>query len=867
MPRRLTLAVCFTGAILSCNSIRAQTPVSFAKDIQPILETSCWKCHGAAIQLSKLDLRSRQGALTGGVHGPSIVPGNPDGSKLFRMINGADKPAMPMDGRLPPDQVELVRRWIKEGANWDAVSASTASVTTSSADLEAGTISTENRKAWSYQLPVKGTLPAVRNARMKSHPVDAFLAAKMEQRGLEPAPQADKITLVRRAFLDLIGMPPSPAEIAAFLNDSSKDAWDNLIERLLASPHYGERWGRHWLDVARYADSSGYEHDHDRPNAWRYRDYVIQSFNKDKPYDAFLREQLAGDEIENVTHDSLIATGFLRNYAKVGFREKDNPEFRYEYLDDMIATVGRGILGLTVQCARCHNHKFDPILQKDYYKLQASLWGYVEVDHPLTSPEIASSYRKQLDEVTARLSELRAQIRTIEQPYRQVLLAERYKKFPANIQQAIATPEAERSPGQVLLANQVIRTVSVPSADIDRLMKPDELTEKKRLSAAIADIEKLRPEPIPVAMGITDGDYRFTPDGPGDEPAPGKGIKGEAIEGSFLHAGPGPYNPPPSYFLIRGDVNSRGTLMKPGFLTVATLGEPPVALPPSNGRTSGRRLALAEWLTSRENPLTARVMVNRIWHQHFGRGIVATIDNFGKMGEAPTHPELLDWLAVEFMDRGWSIKAMHRLLMTSEAYKMSSQFQHAKNYELDPENKLNWKFRARRLDAEAVRDSILAVSGTLNRELGGVAVFPKLEAEVLTQLTNGIWRREQDGPKVWRRSVYIYRKRSLPFPMLESFDLPDQNISCGVRTVSTVPTQALMLMNDEFVVRQAELFAGRVREAEPEPGKQIDLAYKLALGRAPDARERQTAAEYLRGHDLSGFVHVLLNLNEFLYLR
>jgi hypothetical protein len=369
-------------------------------------------------------------------------------------------------------------------------------------------------------------------------------------------------------------------------------------------------------------------------------------------------------------------------------------------------------------------------------------------------------------------------------------------------------------------------------------------------------------------MGITDGDYRFAPDGPGDEPAPGKGVKKAAVDGTFLHDGPGKYEAPPSYFLIRGDINSHGSLMKPGFLTVASEGDEPTAIPPANGHTSGRRRALAEWLVSRENPLTARVIVNRIWHHHFGRGIVATLDNFGKMGEMPTHPELLDWLAVEFMDRGWSIKQMHRLLMTSEAYKMSSQFSHEGNMQRDPENKYGWRYRMRRLEAESVRDSILAVSGGLNREIGGPAVFPELQAEVLSSMKHGIWRKEEDGPEVWRRSIYIYRKRGLPFPMLETFDLPDQNISCGARGVSTVPTQALILLNDEFVVRQAEIFAGRIREAAPDdPARQVDLAYRIALSRSPEPAERDLALDFIRQHDLAGLAHVLLNLNEFLYVR
>jgi hypothetical protein len=859
MSRQFTLAVV---AAMFAASAFGQTSVSFSRDVQPIFETSCWKCHGASVQLSKLDLRSRESALAGGVHGPALSPGNPDTSKLFRMISGAEKPAMPLDSKLTSEQIQIIRRWIEQGASWDT-SASTAAAKSLASDLEAGTVPAEARNYWAFRKPVRTAVPALGNG----HPVDAFLLKAMRDRGLNPAPAADKVTLIRRAYLDLTGLPPTPAEVSEFIGDKSADGWEKLIERLLASPHYGERWGRHWLDVARYADSNGFEHDFDRPNAWRYRDYVIQSFNRDTPYNVFLREQIAGDELDWVTRDSLIATGFLRNYAKVGFREKDNPEFRYDYLDDMIATVGRGVLGLTVQCARCHNHKFDPIPQKDYYRLQASLWGYVEVDHPLTTREQAEAYEAKLADVTKRLDDVRLKIRELEQPYRQVLLAEKYKKFPANIQTAIATPESQRTPGQVLLANQIIRTVSVGSPEIDGIMKPHDLAAKKQLLTAMRDIEKQRPEPIPVAMGITDGDYRFTPDGPGDEPAPGKGVKQQATEGSFLHRGSGRYTAPPSHFLIRGDVNSRGSVMQPGFLTVATYGQPPTELPPANGRTSGRRRALAEWLVSNDNPMTARVMVNRIWHHHFGRGIVATLDNFGKMGDAPTHPELLDWLALEFIDRGWSVKQMHRLLMTSDAYKMSSRFDDASNAEKDPENKYGWRFRMRRLEAESVRDSILAVSGGLNREIGGPAVFPNLQSEVLSSMKHGIWQNEPDGPKVWRRSVYIYRKRGLPFPMLESFDLPDQNISCGARVVSTVPTQALMLMNDEFVVKQSELFAERVKEGEPNADRQVSLAYRLALSREPTAQERTVALDYIAKHGLTGFAHVLLNLNEFVYLR
>jgi hypothetical protein len=668
--------------------------------------------------------------------------------------------------------------------------------------------------------------------------------------------------------MDLIGLPPTPAEAAEFLADNSPRAWERLIEKLLASPHYGERWGRHWLDVARYADSNGFEHDFSRPNAWRYRDYVVRAFNKDTPYNVFLAEQIAGDELDWVTEDSLIATGFLRSYAKVGFREKDNPQFRYEYLDDMIATIGRGVLGLTVQCARCHNHKFDPIPQKDYYKMQASLFGYVETDFPLTSREQAEAYEKKIAAVEAKIAPLKLQIREIEEPYRLKLAPAKYKKYPANVQRAIAIPEEKRTPGEALLANQVIRTTSVSSEEIDRIISPEDLARKKALNAEILAAEKERPRPIPMAAGVTDGDYRFAPDGAGDEPAPGKGVKREAINGSYLHQGPGRYQPPPSYFLIRGDIESRGSLMKPGFVTVATYGNPPTEDPPADGHTSGRRRALAEWLGSPDNPLTARVMVNRIWNHHFGRGIVATLDNFGKMGEKPTHPELLDWLAVEFVNRGWSVKEMHRLLMTSEAYQMSSQSNDAADTEKDPENIYLWRFRIQRLEAEIVRDDIMAVSGSLNLEMGGPAVFPHLPGEILESMKNGVWDNQADGPGVWRRSIYVYRKRGLPFPMFEVFDLPDQNTSCGRRTVSTVPTQALTLLNDEFVLKQAKLFADRVKEAAPnDPAKQIDLAYRLALTRPPDEKEFAVASDFLKKQSLVDFTHVLLNLNEFLYVR
>ena len=846
----------------------ADRQVSFQKDIQPVFEKSCWNCHSNSVQLSKLSLASRDAALRGGEHGASIVPGNAEKSRLYRLVAGLDKPAMPIGGKITPDEVEAFRLWINQGAVWEGA----AAVITQRADpLQDAPIRPEERNYWAFRLPSKPALP-VAAANPAANPIDAFIHAALEKKGLRRAPEADRITLLRRAYFDLIGMPPTPAEAAEFLNDQSPDAWEKLVDRLLASPHYGERWGRHWLDVARYADSNGFEHDFDRPNAWRYRDYVIRAFNQDKPYDTFLREQIAGDELPNVTYDSQIATGFLRSYAKVGFREKDNPELRYEYLDDMIATIGRGVLGMTVQCARCHDHKFDPIRQADYYRLQSSLWGAVEVDQPLAPKETAAAYLKKNAEIDSKIADLRADIRALDKPYRDQLLPAKYQKFQQNVQEAIATPEEKRTPGQVLLANQVIRTVGVSDGEIARIISPADKAEKQRLQAAIAQLDKERPAPLPMAMAVTDGDYRFTPDGPGDEPAPGKGKQREALEGSYLHTGEGRYVPPPSYFLIRGDVNSHGPETRPGFVKVVTYGNPPTELPAPTPHTSGRRLALAEWLVSKDNPMTARVAVNRLWSHHFGTGIVASLDNFGKMGETPTNPELLDWLAVEFRERGWSMKQMHRLIMTSETYKMASQVSEAEgltaNTAKDPEDKLLWHYPVQRLDAESIRDSILVASGGINLQMDGPPVFPVLPQEILRSMTNGIWKQKDDGPAVWRRSVYIYRKRGLPMPMLDVFDLPNQNISCGARNVTTVPTQALTLMNNEFVLNQAQLFANRLQEAAPrDSGKQIDLAYQIALSRAPQPEEKRLASDFLREHTLGDFANVMLNLNEFLYVR
>ena len=860
-------------------------PINFTDHIRPIMERACWNCHGEAAQLSDLDLSSRDGALEGGTKGPAIVPGRAEDSLLFRMVAGLDQPSMPMTGDpLSDAELAAVRTWIDEGAHWD-----TGEVTAAAdalAALENDELPPGARDYWAFRHPQQAPVPA---SREFDHPVDRFLEASRKDAGLTAAPRADRLTLLRRAYLDLIGMPPTPEQVEEFLADTGRGAWERLIDKLLDSPHYGERWGRHWMDVARYADTDGFEQDYVRPNMWRYRDYVIDAFNDDKPYNQFLREQIAGDELDYVTDETRIATGFLRSGPRVNFREKDNPERRHDYLDDMLATVGRGVLGMTVHCARCHDHKFDPILQKDYYSMQASIFGYVEIDYPLLDRDEADAYFAAMRDVDDRQQPLRDEVDAIETPYREELRAEMIReRFPENVQAAAFKPEAERTPGEQLLAAQVL-SINPPRQQVAEALSPEDKARVDELNARIAALEDERPPTPAMAHIVTDGDYRFAPDGPGDQVigCPECRTPPE-VDGTYLYEEGGPaYEAPPNYFLIRGDPFSPGSPMSPGFLTAATYGDPPTELSRPDGRTSGRRLALAEWIASRDNPLTARVMANRIWHHHFGRGIVRTLDNLGRMGDTPTHPELLDWLAVEFMDRGWSIKEMHRLLMTSEAYRMASSFKHEASADADPENNLLWHYRGQRLEAEILRDAIMTVSGGIDLTVGGPAVFPHIPSDILFQSdgkgfwcgnppagqritapSTGFWCEEPDRPEVWRRSVYVFRRRSLGFPFFDTFDLPDQNQTAAARNVSTVSTQALTLMNNPFVLNQAELFAQRLeREAPGDLDAQIDLAYLIALTRQPTDAEREVARGLATEQSLVDFTHVMMNLNEFLYLR
>ena len=482
---------------------------------------------------------------------------------------------------------------------------------------------------------------------------------------------------------------------------------------------------------------------------------------------------------------------------------------------------------------------------------------------------------RKITEISEKVAALKDQIDEIDKPYHDKLaLEEIRKKYPPEVVRAVEKPESERTPGEKLTRNPGARVGRQrrSSAAVDKIMSPEDAAKKKALNDQIAALNAEKPAPLPMASIVTDGDWRSVELGYGDrnEGACPKCELEYVGAGKFLELGPGKanYKVPPSYFLMRGDPDSKAYPTKPGFISVITEGNPPTELPPADGRTSGRRLALAEWLISRDNPLPARVMVNRIWEHHFGKGIVPTLDNFGKMGEQPTNQALLDWLAVEFMNKGWSIKQMQRLIMTSEAYQMASEYNDAASAKIDPEDTYLWRYRIQRLEGEIIRDNILSVAGSIDLTMGGPAIFPHVDESFIKTLFRGIYRNQEDGPDVWRRSIYIYQKRTLPNPMLQVFDLPDMSQSFGARYVSTVPTQALQLMNDDFVLNQAQLFADRVKkEAGDDVAKQVDLAYRIALTRPPTQRELTLATDMILSGSLVDFTNVILNLSEFLYTR
>jgi hypothetical protein len=794
---------------IACVPATAQTArVSFSRDVAPLLAEKCVKCHGGAPAMANLDLRTREAALKGGQHGPAFVAGNAAVSHLYKRLNGQEEPAMPVGGKLTDAEVAIFKNWIDEGAAWDAgvTLAPAAAPEVTSTEKK---FTERQRNYWAFQPVVKRPVPAVKATAWVHSPVDAFVLRKLEDKNLKPNPPADKITLIRRTYFDLIGMPPTPEEAQAFLADNSPTAFAKVVDRLLASPQYGERWGRHWLDLARYADSAGFKADETRPNVWRYRDYVIQSFNEDKPYDRFIQEQIAGDEMSR-DPQAKIATGFNRLWPDES--NLANPILRrQEILNDITDTVGSVFMGMTYGCARCHDHKFDPILQKDYYKLQAFFAAsYNDDQASLLNGEAASENRQRYSEWDSQTREIRAQMEEILKPVRAESLKTNIGMFPKEAQEAIFLEPEQRNAMQWQMYYRS-RSRLPSDAVLAKMLKGEAKERYAGLKKQLASYDHLKPAEPPVAEAMID-------------------------QGRVA---------PPTYLLSKGVWDAPLDEVQPGYLTI--LEPKPAKVVPIDGMEStGRRTALAKWLSDPKNPLTARVMANRIWHYHFGRGVVGTTSDFGVMGETPSDPQLLDFLASTFVENGWSMKKMHRMIMLSSAYQQSSAFQE-EAAKVDPDNKLLWRFDRRRLEGEVIRDSMLLAAGKLNLKPGGPGVFPPLPAGVSMPGSKYLnWKTEKDEAEGNRRSVYVFVKRNLRYPMFETFDFPDTHESCARRYATVTPTQPLALMNDELVLEWSRVLAGRVlNDAGLSAEQQVERAFRIVFSRAPKDEERAAVLAFL----------------------
>jgi hypothetical protein len=744
-------------------------------------------------------------------------------------------------------KLSLAVAWL--GAAWLVVPAR-ADDPPSAADYD-GLISPSQREHWAFQPAGTFSVPSVRETSWVRNPIDAFILAPLEKKGWRPNPPAKPQALVRRMYLDLVGLPPTLAEQSAFMKDPSPAAFDGLADELLSRPAYGERWGRHWLDLVRYAESNGYERDGAKPSVWRYRDYVIRSFNADKPYDRFLLEQLAGDELPDASTETVTALGYYR-LGPWDDEPADPVEDRFDQLDDIVATTAQVFLGLTLQCARCHNHKFEPLTTLDYYRLTAIFNplqrfqdGRSDLDAPAGSPAQLAALAdrdRQIGELTGKIGQLRQQ-------FTAQFLNSGMSKLPAEAQTALLAAPATRTEDQKKL---VVQHTKELNEEIGAAL-PDET------KTAIADIE---------------GQIRRLRDATPDLP-----------RAYYLHE-PSP-TPPETHVLLRGKPTRPGTVAGPGVPVVLVSQQPAFLV--ANERTTHRRLSLARWLADPHNALTARVIVNRIWQFHFGEGLVRTPSDFGVMGDPPTHPELLDYLAGEFVRHGWSFKWLHRLILTSNTYRMSKEWNAAYG-RADPENRLWWRFPYRRMEVEAIRDSMLAVSGRLNPKMYGPPMFPFIPQEALAGNSDPdkIWP-AYDEAEASRRTVYAFIKRSLVVPMIEVLDLCDTTKSSAKRAVTSVAPQALTLFNGRFVNEQAAHFARRLeREAGDDRDRQIEQAYRLALCRPPTGAEKDTMREFLateavrlieesvkspavldaqtaRQKAVDQLCRVIFNLNEFVY--
>jgi mono/diheme cytochrome c family protein len=837
-PSALAIAVVLALGCVAGAGDDPLRPVDFASQVRPIFARSCLKCHGPEKQRGGFRLDARASALAGGESGePALVPGDASASFLLERVASADEDLrMPPRGeRLSAAEIGLLTRWVAEGARWaEAAPGSAAKAGPAQMAVTEG-----DREHWAF-LPLREVEPpALEKGENATSAIDRFLGAGRRAKGLAPVAEADRRTLIRRAAFDLTGLPPSPEEVASFVADPAPLAYERLVDRLLASPRHGERWGRHWLDLARYADSDGYENDLDRKTAYLYRDFVIRALNDDMPFDRFVRLQIAGDELDPDDSSAVVATGFCTAAPSQETTPADTDEnkqkIRFDELDNILATAGSGLLGLTVGCARCHDHKFDPIPTRDYYRMLAAFTSAERREAPLSRPH--------------------RELERWKQEQRRLYREDRMTALGLNDEQKfwLRQPEHFFVPIQIGLYKAYGKQLN-PSDEALRSW----LTGPKRATLAALEAEAAK--------------------------AKDAGADPRARALVLLDRGS---RPEPSFVLGRGSVSDKKEVVTVGFLQVVTRGastenylarvksrvRPVSADDPTLGTTYGRA-ALAEWLTDRDcgaGALLARVIVNRLWQHHLGEGLVRTPDDFGTTGDRPAHPELLDWLACELIRGGWRLKPIHRIIMSSDTYRLGVAFDPARAA-IDSENRMIWRRRPSRLEAEALRDAMLAVAGLLNPAMHGPPFRPRIPAEAIATRSKDAYPTNfADGRHIRRRSIYGFIKRSVPDPAAEVFDAPDPTSTCGRRNITAVPTQNLALLNDPFVRDCARALARRsAGEAATGPTERVRHAYELALGRLPSAGELRQALKFLSESDnaeaWTDLCHVLFTLNEFLYV-
>lgn len=779
-------------------------PAYFETRVRPLFIDKCVRCHGADKQKNNLRLDTREGMLTGGDGGPAVIPHDSAESLVMKAVRYEDL-EMPPDDPLSTEEIAHLTNWIDAGAPWpdhDAPLRTTASPS----------FNEDDRAWWAFQPVVMPDIPVTEGDNWSDNPIDQFVYSRLADENLKPAPRASRINLVRRLYFDLVGLPPTPEEIAAFLADESAEPWENLVDQLLDDPRYGEHWGRFWLDLVRYAESDGWNKDSYRPDIWRYRDYVVKSFNDDKPYPGFVREQLAGDEISGDDPANRVATGFLR----LGIYEYNQRDARGQWNDTMneITDVTADVfLGMSVSCSRCHDHKFDPIPQTDYYGLRAFFEPLIwRDDLPAATKVDQAAWREKQDAWDGTAADVNARIDALCEPYYARKWKDTIDKFPLEIQDCFYKPVEERNSWEDQMAYLVARQFYEEGTPALKSMSKEDEAQLASLEEERAAFDALKPAPLPKTMCVTDF--------PGD--------------------------PSPTFVPGKDDAP-----VTPHFLSI--LSDVAPAIPDLPGST-GRRTALAEWITREDNPLTTRLIVNRVWQQHFGVGLVSTASDFGRLGQPPTHPDLLDWLTANYIANGWSMKYLHRMILLSATWRQSTEHPRAADCLVkDPGEQLLWRSRARRLTAEGVRDAMLSASGELDSTVGGASV----------------------KSEVPRRALYVQSFRNAPNALLQAFDATSGLTSVAQRSRTITPTQALLMLNGEYTLERAGKLADRVLDMNPDNmDEALSVALMLTWGRSPSPEELSQARDFVdveNGETTSrdrvvDFCHVLLNSNEFLHI-